>query len=47
MAVRGMGPKTIDYFKILCGEQDTAAGDVHLARPLEQSGVHVSGYEQA
>ena len=46
-AVRGMGPKTIDYFKILCGEQDTAAVDVHLMRFLEQAGVRVSGYEQA
>jgi len=46
-AVRGMGPKTIDYFRILCGEQDTAAVDVHLLRFLEQAGVQVSGYEQA
>jgi len=45
--VRGMGPKTIDYFKILCGEQDTAAVDVHLTRFLEQAGIRVAGYEQA
>jgi len=37
----------VDYFKILCGEQDTAAIDMHLTRFLEQAGVHVSGYEQA
>lgn len=46
-AVRGVGPKTIDYFKILCGEQDTAAVDVHLMRFLEQAGVRATSYEQA
>ncbi|HEY5473615.1 MAG TPA: hypothetical protein VIK32_10540, partial [Candidatus Limnocylindrales bacterium] len=46
-AVRGIGPKTIDYFKILCGEQDTAAADVHLMRFLELAGAHVGDYEQA
>ncbi len=40
-AVRGIGPKTIDYFNILCGEQDTAAIDMHLTRFLEQAGVRV------
>jgi endonuclease III len=47
VAVHGIGPKTIDYFKILCGEQDTAAIDMHLTRFLEQAGVCVTGYEQA
>ena len=42
-----MGPKTVDYFKILCGEQDAAAVDVHLTRFLEQAGVRVRDYEQA
>jgi hypothetical protein len=46
-AVRGMGPKTIDYFKILCGEQDTAAIDVHLTRFLERAGVRVRDYDHA
>jgi len=46
-AVHGIGPKTIDYFKILCGEQDTAAIDMHLTRFLEQAGVRVTSYEQA
>ena len=45
--VRGMGPKTIDYFKILSGEQDTAAIDVHLMRFLAQAGVRVRDYEDA
>jgi len=46
-AVHGIGPKTIDHFKILCGEQDTAAIDMHLTRFLEQAGVRVTSYEQA
>ena len=46
-AIRGIGPKTIDYFKILCGEQDTAAIDMHLTRFLEQAGVRVTSYEHA
>jgi endonuclease III len=47
LAVRGMGPKTIDYFRILCGEQDTAAVDVHLTRFLERAGVRVRDYDHA
>ena len=47
LAVHGIGPKTVDYFKILCGEQDTAAVDVHLTRFIEQAGVRVTSYEQA
>jgi hypothetical protein len=47
LAVRGIGPKTIDYFKILCGEQDTAAIDMHLTAFLERAGVRVTSYEQA
>jgi hypothetical protein len=46
-AIRGMGPKTIDYFKILCGEEDTAAIDVHLMRFLERAGIKVRGYDHA
>ena len=46
-AVRGMGRKTIDYFKILCGEQDTASADVHLMRFLKQAGAHARDYVQA
>jgi hypothetical protein len=46
-AVHGMGPKTIDYFKILCGDQDTAAVDVHLMRFLEHAGVNACDYVQA
>lgn len=46
-AVRGMGPKTIDYFRILCGEGDTAAVDVHLLRFLERAGVQPRRYEHA
>ena len=46
-AVRGIGPKTIDHFKILCGEQETAAVDVHLLRFLEQAGVPARDCEEA
>ena len=46
-AIHGIGPKTIDYFKILCGEQDTAAVDIHLTRFLERAGVSVRGYDHA
>ena len=46
-AVRGVGPKTIDYLKILCGEEETAAVDVHLLRFLEQAGVRAQDYESA
>lgn len=47
LAVHGIGPKTVDYFKILCGEQDTAAIDLHLTAFLERAGVRVTSYEQA
>jgi len=47
LAVHGIGPKTVDYFKILCGEQDTAAIDMHLTAFLERAGVRVTSYEQA
>ena len=46
-AVHGIGPKTIDYFRILCGRQDAAAIDLHLTRFLERAGVRVTSYEQA
>jgi hypothetical protein len=47
-AVRGIGPKTINYFKILCGEQDAASAiDLHLMRFLELAGVQVRDYEHA
>jgi endonuclease III len=47
LRVRGIGPKTVDYFKILWGEQDATAIDTHLLRFLERAGVHENGYEQA
>lgn len=47
LGVHGMGPKTVDYFKILCGEQDAAAIDVHLTRFLERAGVRVRDYAHA
>ncbi len=47
LGLPGIGPKTIDYFKILCGEQDTAAVDVHLLQFFEQAGVRLSDCAQA
>jgi hypothetical protein len=47
LRVCGMGPKTVDYFKILCGEKDATAIDMHLLHFLERAGVQASGYEQA
>jgi len=45
--VRGMGPKTIEYLKILCGARDTAAPDVHLFRFLEQAGTPARDHAEA
>lgn len=46
LQVRGVGPKTADYIKILVGCQ-TAAVDRHSYAFLNRSGVQVSGYEEA
>jgi len=44
--IKGIGPKTIDYFKILTGIQ-TCAIDRRLLDFLEQAGIEVSGYGEA
>lgn len=44
--IKGIGPKSADYFKILCGIS-TSAIDVHLYRFLAQAGVAVKGYDEA
>jgi len=46
LQVRGVGPKTADYIKILVGCQ-TAAVDRHSYTFLNRAGVQVSGYEEA
>jgi hypothetical protein len=44
--VRGVGPKTVDYLKILCG-MNTAAVDRHMYAFLEEAGVQVRSYSEA
>lgn len=44
--IKGIGPKTADYFKILTGIP-TSAIDRHLYNFLAQAGVEVSGYDEA
>ncbi|KAA3664693.1 MAG: hypothetical protein DWQ04_04390 [Chloroflexi bacterium] len=44
--IKGIGPKTADYFKILVG-LPTSAIDIHLRRFIEQAGVVVTRYEAA
>ncbi|AGP36722.1 hypothetical protein BE04_43870 [Sorangium cellulosum] len=42
----GIGDKTVDYFKMLCGIR-TCAIDVHVLRFIEAAGVEVTGYADA
>lgn len=44
--IRGIGPKTLDYFKILTGIQ-TCAIDRRLLAFLSQGGIEVSSYDEA
>ena len=44
--VRGVGDKTADYFKILCGSQAIAI-DRHLMKFLIIAGISVHGYSEA
>jgi hypothetical protein len=44
--IQGVGPKTIDNFKILSGIQ-TCAIDRRLLNLLKQAGIEVSGYDEA
>lgn len=45
-AIYGIGQKTVDYFKILCGES-TSAIDRHLLAFLELAGIKTSSYHDA
>ena len=40
--VHGIGNKTVDYFKILVGNNDAVAVDVHLYNFLKRAGIHVN-----
>ena len=44
--IRGIGNKTIDYFKMLSGIQ-TSAIDRHLINFLNEACIHVNGYSEA
>jgi endonuclease III len=43
-AVRGVGPKTIDYFAILAGSSDVVAIDRHLTRFAADAGISELSY---
>lgn len=45
-SVRGVGPKSVDYLKILVGFQ-TAAADRHIKGILSDAGIHVDDYSGA
>jgi endonuclease III len=46
LAIRGVGPKTADYFKILVG-LPTAAPDIHLNDFLEEAEISYENYNDA
>jgi endonuclease III len=46
LKIRGIGPKTVDYIKILVGLQ-TVAVDRHVVTLLREAGIPASGYEEA
>ena len=45
-SIKGIGPKTIDYFKILVGES-TSAIDRHLLGFLKLAGIEAASYREA
>ncbi len=48
--IKGIGNKSVDYFKILSGIKNTSAIDVHLVRFLENAGIglpNAGSYEYA
>jgi endonuclease III-like uncharacterized protein len=46
LGLRGVGPKTADYLKILVG-METAAADRHVFKFLEEAGVATKDYHEA
>jgi len=44
-SIKGIGPKTIDYFKILLG-QESVAVDIHLINFIQIANIELSGYEE-
>lgn len=45
-AIKGIGPKTVDYFKILVGIS-TSAIDTHLRHFLDMAELRYDGYDEA
>jgi hypothetical protein len=45
LSIKGIGPKTVDYFKILVGVS-TAAIDRHLLNFLKLAGLTPAGYRE-
>ena len=44
-AIKGIGPKTIDYFNILLGKQAIAV-DVHLKHFVQMAGIRLFNYDE-
>lgn len=44
-SIKGIGPKTIDYFKILLG-QESVAVDTHLKKFIQTANIELSDYEE-
>ncbi|MCK4653531.1 MAG: hypothetical protein KAU01_03705 [Candidatus Cloacimonetes bacterium] len=44
--IKGIGPKTVDYLKILVGIETTAV-DRHLLKFIENAQIKISGYDEA
>ncbi len=44
-SIKGIGPKTIDYFRILVG-QETVAVDIHLKNFVQIANIELSNYEE-
>ena len=47
LAIRGIGEKTYEYARFLCGAEDAVAVDRHLHRILADAGVRVSSFTDA
>lgn len=43
--IKGIGPKTVDYFKILLG-QESIAVDIHLKHFVQMAGIKLSNYDE-
>ena len=44
-SIKGIGPKTIDYFRMLLG-QESVAVDTHLKKFIQMANIELSGYKE-